>query len=137
MVLGSRLSVLRTAVRPENRELRTENQYDSPVSVDDLRWQLRERGYLSHGIERWFALDPWRSRAFWVELTIVAAKAAILIGAFALLPLVAIMLFAASWAEGYLPGRSAEITDALMGLLIGMIIAAVKTPAEGSRKGTA
>ena len=61
--------------------------------VDDLRQQLKDRGYLSRGIERWFALDPWRSRAFWVELTIVSAKAAILIGAFALLPLVAIMLF--------------------------------------------
>ena len=51
--------------------------------------------------------------------------------------LVAIMLFAASWAETYLPGRSAEITDALMALLIGIIIAVVKTPTEGSRKGTA
>jgi len=63
------------------------------VSVDDLRQQLRERGYLSHGIERWFALDPWSSRMFWVELIIVAAKGALLIGAFAMLPLVAIMLF--------------------------------------------
>jgi len=63
------------------------------VSVDDLRQQLRDRGYLQHGIERWFALDPWRSRAFWVELTVVAMKAASLIGAFAMLPLVAIMLF--------------------------------------------
>ncbi len=51
--------------------------------------------------------------------------------------LVAIMLFAASWAETYLPGRSAEITDALMALLIGTIIAVIKTPTEGSRKGTA
>jgi VanZ family protein len=51
--------------------------------------------------------------------------------------LVAIMLFAASWTETYLPGRSAEITDALMALLIGMIIALVKTPTEGSREGTA
>ena len=63
------------------------------MSVDDLRQQLRERGYLSHGIERWFALDPWSSRMFWVELIIVAAKGALLIGAFAMLPLVAIMLF--------------------------------------------
>jgi hypothetical protein len=63
------------------------------VSVDDLRAQLRDRGYLSHGIERWFALDPWRSRAFWMELAIVSAKAAVLIAAFAMLPLVAIMLF--------------------------------------------
>jgi len=62
-------------------------------SVDELRDQLRDRGYLSHGIERWFALDPWSSRTFWLELIIVAAKGAVLIGAFALLPLVAIMLF--------------------------------------------
>src|ERR1700737_3581003 len=62
------------------------------VSVDELRKQLRERGYLTHGIERWFALDPWSSRAFWVELAIVAAKAAVLIAAFGLVPPVAIML---------------------------------------------
>jgi len=47
----------------------------SRSDVDVLRDQLRERGYLSHGIERWFALDPWRSRAFWLELAVVAAKA--------------------------------------------------------------
>jgi VanZ family protein len=47
------------------------------------------------------------------------------------------MLFAASWAETYLPGRSAEITDALMALLIGIIIAVVESPMEGSRNGTA
>ena len=46
-------------------------------------------------------------------------------------------LSAASWAETYLPGRSAEITDALMALLIGIIIAVVKTPTEGSRSGPA
>lgn len=63
------------------------------MSVDELRQQLRERGYLSHGIERWFALDPWSSRAFWVELIVVAIKTAVLIGAFGLLPMVAIMLF--------------------------------------------
>ena len=37
-------------------------------SVDDLRRDLRERGYLSHAIERWFAHDPFTSRAFWLEL---------------------------------------------------------------------
>ncbi len=58
--------------------------------VDQLREQLRERGYLTHGLERWFALDPLSSRTFWVELAVVAAKAAALIAAFALLPLVAI-----------------------------------------------
>jgi hypothetical protein len=61
--------------------------------VDDLRAQLRERGYLSHAIERWFALDPWRSRAFWVELAAVAGKGAAIIGLFAVLPLMAVMLF--------------------------------------------
>jgi hypothetical protein len=65
-----------------------------PVSdVDSLRAQLKDRGYLSHGIERWFALDPWSSRAFWVELALVALKAAVLIAAFGALPLTAVMLF--------------------------------------------
>jgi hypothetical protein len=62
-------------------------------SVDELRNQLRERGYLSHGIERWFALDPWSSRAFWLELATVALKAAALVALFAAIPFVAIMLF--------------------------------------------
>ena len=61
--------------------------------VDALRAQLRERGYLTHGIERWFALDPWSSRAFWLELVLVALKAATLIAAFAALPLTAVMAF--------------------------------------------
>src|SRR5687768_15665246 len=60
--------------------------------VDALRSQLRDRGYLSHGIERWFALDPWSSRTFWVELVVVALKAATLLAAFAALPHVAIVL---------------------------------------------
>ncbi len=60
--------------------------------MEQLRAQLRDRGYLTHGIERWFALDPWSSRAFWIELTIVAAKAAALMALFAALPPVAIML---------------------------------------------
>jgi VanZ family protein len=41
--------------------------------------------------------------------------------------LVAIMLLATSWAETYLPGRSAEITDALIALLMGAIIASMGT----------
>jgi hypothetical protein len=69
----------------------------SVPSVDDLRRDLRERGYLSHAIERWFAHDPFTagrsSRAFWLELTTVASKAALLIALFAVLPLVAVMLF--------------------------------------------
>ncbi len=67
--------------------------YDARVTdVETLRSQLRDRGYLSHGIERWFALDPWSSRAFWAELAIVAAKAATLIALFGSLPCAAIML---------------------------------------------
>jgi len=66
-------------------------------SVDDLRRDLRERGYLSHAIERWFAHDPFTagrsSRAFWIELFTAAGKAAFLIAAFAILPLSGIMLF--------------------------------------------
>jgi hypothetical protein len=66
-------------------------------SVDDLRRDLRERGYLSHAIERWFAHDPFTagrsSRAFWIELATVAAKAALLLALFAIVPLVAVMLF--------------------------------------------
>jgi type I phosphodiesterase/nucleotide pyrophosphatase len=61
-------------------------------AVEQLRAQLRDRGYLTHGIERWFALDPWSSRAFWIELAVVAAKAAALIAVFAALPAVAVML---------------------------------------------
>src|SRR5437764_4150246 len=61
-------------------------------AVEQLRAQLRDRGYLTHGIERWFALDPWSSRAFWTELAVVAAKAAALIAVFAALPPVAVML---------------------------------------------
>src|SRR5687768_15355888 len=60
--------------------------------VDALRSQLRDRGYLSDGIERWFSLGPWSSSAFWVELAVVALKAATLIAAFAALPHTAIML---------------------------------------------
>lgn len=62
-------------------------------AVDSLRQQLRDRGYLSHGIERWFALDPWSSRTFWVELAVVALKAALVIALFGILPPTAVMLF--------------------------------------------
>ncbi|HSN69805.1 MAG TPA: hypothetical protein VLV48_11205, partial [Thermoanaerobaculia bacterium] len=61
-------------------------------SVDDLRSRLRELGYLTHGVERWFALDPWSSRTFWQELFLAAAKAGVLVAPFAALPLVAAMI---------------------------------------------
>ena len=40
--------------------------------------------------------------------------------------LVASCLFATSWLETYLPGRSAEITDAVMALLIALIFALLR-----------
>lgn len=61
-------------------------------SVDELREQLRSLGYLTHGIERWFALDPWSSRTFWAELLAVSAKASLLSSLFAALPLLAITI---------------------------------------------
>ncbi|HXI11401.1 MAG TPA: hypothetical protein VNM92_01985 [Thermoanaerobaculia bacterium] len=61
-------------------------------AVDDLREQLRELGYLSRGLERWFALDPWSSRTFWSELLAVALKAATLIAPFAAAPLAAVTM---------------------------------------------
>lgn len=46
---------------------------DDPAT-NDLRRELRELGYLSHGLERWFSHDPWSSRTFWSELLALAAK---------------------------------------------------------------
>ena len=40
----------------------------------------------------------------------------------------AALLFATSWAEAWLPGRSAEITDTLMALIVAVIFALL--PAE-------
>jgi hypothetical protein len=61
-------------------------------SFESLRDQLRERGYLSRGIERWFALDPWKSRTFWSELLVVALKAGVLTGSAAAVFMTAVML---------------------------------------------
>ena len=41
--------------------------------------------------------------------------------------LVALLLFITSVAELYLPGRSAEITDAVMALMVGLIMAPMRT----------
>jgi hypothetical protein len=43
---------------------------------------------------------------------------------------VATVLFAASWAEIYLPGRSAEITDGLLALIIAVVFALLPTERE-------
>lgn len=63
----------------------------TPPGLDGLRAELRNLGYLTHGIERWFALDPWSSRTFWSELATVALKAAALLALFVAAPPVAIM----------------------------------------------
>jgi hypothetical protein len=60
-------------------------------SVETLRDELRKLGYLSRGIERWFELDPWRSRTFWRELASLAAKGGILLAPFLALPAAVVM----------------------------------------------
>jgi VanZ family protein len=42
-------------------------------------------------------------------------------------PFVALMLLVTSWVEVYLPDRSAEVTDAIMALMIGTVIGLVRT----------
>lgn len=60
--------------------------------VEELREQLKSLGYLSHGIERWFALDPWSSRTFWAELLTITVKAATIAAPFAALSPLVVML---------------------------------------------
>jgi hypothetical protein len=62
-----------------------------PQSIAELREQLRSLGYLTHRLERWFALDPWSSRTFWQELLAVAAKSGVLIAPFVAAPMIAAM----------------------------------------------
>lgn len=59
--------------------------------VEELREELRKLGYLHTGIERWFVLDPLSSRTFWGELLTVAAKSAVLVTPFFLLPMLIVM----------------------------------------------
>ena len=61
-------------------------------SVEELRSELRNLGYLSHGLERWFARDPWKSGTFWTELLLVSSKASIVIALFATVTTIAIMV---------------------------------------------
>ena len=72
-------------------------------SIEELRGRLKELGYLTHGLERWFALDPWSSRTFWQELFAVAAKAATLVALFVAMPMIAAMQL----RNGMLPLREA------------------------------
>jgi len=51
---------------------------------------------------------------------------------------VALLLFATSWMEVFLPGRSAEITDTIMALLIGCIMALMcRTPSSQNSRSRA
>jgi hypothetical protein len=65
----------------------------SERSVDELRAELRSLGYLSHGLERWFAHDPWKSRTFWTELILISLKAALVIALFGAAAMTAVMVF--------------------------------------------
>ncbi|MGH9458070.1 MAG: hypothetical protein ACRD2J_10575 [Thermoanaerobaculia bacterium] len=88
--------------------------------VDDLRARLRELGYLSHGLERWFALDPWSSRTFWQELLAVAAKAATVVAPFVALPMMAVMIL----RNHPLPVREAAVLTAgyLLVAFVGVVV---------------
>jgi hypothetical protein len=50
--------------------------------------------------------------------------------------LVTLLLFVKSWAETYLPGSSAEVTDALMALLIAALFAMPPTERDASALAT-
>ncbi len=48
--------------------------------------------------------------------------------------LVTLVLFATSWAETYLPGRSGEITDGLMALMIAAVFAVIPEAGEAGER---
>ena len=48
--------------------------------------------------------------------------------------LIALTLFVTSQAERFLPGRSAEVTDAIMALLIGAIFALIRNEPNNARE---
>lgn len=92
--------------------------------VDELREQLKSLGYLTRGIERWFALDPWSSRTFWAELLTITVKAATIAAPFAALPPLVVMLLrngplpffdAALLAVLYLAGSFLAIAALIIG----------------------
>lgn len=106
----------------------------SDPSVDQLRQQLRDLGYLTHGIERWFALDPWSSRTFWAELLAVSAKASLLSSLFAMLPLLAITILRNSplaLADALLVGgvQAAGAFASLLLLIVLVALALRRNPA--------
>ncbi|MGK2857790.1 MAG: hypothetical protein ACSLFQ_11350 [Thermoanaerobaculia bacterium] len=99
----------------------------SDRSVDDLRDQLRSLGYLTHGIERWFALDPWSSRTFWAELFAVSTKASFLSSVFAVLPLLVITILRnrpVALADALVIG-GVQTAGAFLGLLVLIVLVAL------------
>ena len=94
------------------------------ASVEQLRQQLRERGYLSRGIERWFALDPWQSRTFWSELLVVALKGGVLTGGAIALTATAIMLLR-NPSAGVIDGVVLLALYATFGIALGAAIVIV------------
>lgn len=91
------------------------------TSVEQLREQLRELGYLSHGIDRWFEKDPWRSATFWSELLIVSVKNALLLFPFLAAPLTALL----SYRNRPMPLADGSVAFALYGLAGFVLIALV------------
>ena len=91
-----------------------------PPSVDDLRTELKSLGYLSHGLERWFARDPWKSGTFWTELAIVSSKASLVIALFATAAAMTVMIA----RNGGLPLLESAIISAiyLASAFIGSIV---------------
>ncbi len=95
-------------------------------SFETLRQQLRERGYLSRGIERWFSLDPWKSRTFWSELLVVALKAGVLAGTAAGVFLTTVMLLRnrpSAAIEGAVLFPLYGITSTILAMFIVMFMA--------------
>lgn len=99
---------------------------DAPnrAPVDDLRRQLRDLGYLSTGIERWFAADPWRSRSFWSGLLATSAKAATAVSPFGVAPLIAVMLYRNRGVDAIAVTLLALLYLAAAFMLIGTLVAA-------------
>ena len=84
--------------QPRNREPYTLRGV-TEKSIEDLRAELKSLGYLTHGLERWFARDPWKSSSFWGELILLACKAGALVSIFAVVPM-AIVMVVRNWPIG-------------------------------------
>ncbi len=93
--LTSTFIVLRSAFISSDLLLAGDNVGSRSVtqrSLDELRQELRQLGYLSHGIERWFVPGQTGAGSPWRTLLLVLTKAAFLGALFMALPLTAVML---------------------------------------------